>query len=422
MRTLLHFIFPIRSYKTAVVCVVAAWISGHAAMAQSTVALPRTFSADPQTLAASKAALASGDAGLKPALDSLLRDANELLKRRPPSVMDKQNPPKSGDKHDFMSQAPYFWPDTNSPDGYVRRDGERNPEAGRNSDAGNWYSTTQSAHTLALAYYFTGDEKYAAKAAAFTRVWFLDPATRMNPNLNFGQGIPGMVDGRSAGLIAGRCLANEVDAIGLLAGSTNWTAADQEGMTAWARDYFQWLRTSKIGKGEDAATNNHGTWYDVQAVSLALFIGDTDFAREKLLAAREVRIDREIQPDGKMPRELARTLSFNYSVFNLTAEMQLADLANRVGIDLWHYQGPQGQSILKAVEFMAPYVDSAKKWPYQEIGRPNRDDLVMLLMRAQAEYPDSRILMGSLRLYLMPDDLSFNPQWLYLKRGMLRSY
>jgi len=357
---------------------------------------------------------------LKPALDKLLSDADDLLHRRTPSVMDKKEPPPSGDKHDFVSQAPYYWPDTNSPDApYVRRDGERNPESGKNSDAGNLYFISQSAHTLALAYYFTGDEKYAAKAAAFTRVWFLDPATRMNPNLTYGQGIPGTVEGRSAGLIVGRSFALEVDAIGLLAGSTNWTAADQEGMVAWAREYFHWLRTSSIGKGEDNATNNHGTWYDVQAISLALFLGDTSFVREKVLAARQVRIDREIQPDGKMPRELARTMSFHYSIFNLTAEMQLADLASRVGIDLWHYQGPNGQSILKALEFMAPYSDPARKWPYHELRAPNRDALGMLLLRAEAEYPSSG--QGQWLKFFPPEDLAGDPQRLYLKTGPLPS-
>jgi Alginate lyase len=394
--------------------------SGQAKAFELSGAIPRTFSADPQTLMANKAALAAGDATLKPALDNLLQDANDLLSRKPPSVMDKKLPPPSGDKHDFMSQAPYFWPDPNSPEGpYIRRDGQRNPEAGKNSDAGNWYFTTQSAHTLALAYYFTGDEKYAVKAAEFTRVWFLDPVTRMNPNLNYGQGIPGTVEGRSAGLIAGRCLANEVDAIGLLAGSTNWTAADRQGMMAWARDYLHWLRTSSIGKGEDAATNNHGTWFDVQAISMALFIGDTDYAREKLLAARQVRIDREIQPDGKMPRELARTLSFNYSLFNLTAEMQLADLANSAGVDLWHYQGPKGQSILKAVQFMSPYADPARKWPYQQIAAPSRDHLGMVLLRAEAEYPDSGL--GQWLKFFDSGDLASDPQRLYLKTALTPS-
>jgi hypothetical protein len=411
------FFFSKYLFQAAVAAGLAViWFSGQA----KAVEVPRTFSADPQTLVASKTALAAGDASLKPALDNLLEDANDLLNRRTPSVMDKRQPPPSGDKHDFMSQAPYFWPDTNSPDGhYVRRDGQRNPQSGKNSDAGNWYFITESAHTLALAYYFTGDEKYAAKAVEFTRVWFLNPATRMNPNLNYGQGIPGIVEGRSAGLIAGRSMANEVDAIGLLAGSTNWTAADQQGMIAWAREYLHWLRTSSIGKGEDAATNNHGTWYDVQAISLALFIGDMNFVGEKLLAARQVRIDHEIQPDGKMPRELGRTLSFNYSLFNLTAEMQLADLANCAGIDLWHYQGPQGQSILKAVEFMLPYADPARKWPYQQIGALNRDRLEIVLLRVEAEYPDSGLEQWG--KFFNWDNLADDPERLYLKIAAIPS-
>jgi hypothetical protein len=351
---------------------------------------------------------------LKPALDSLVADANDLLEQRPPSVMDKKGAPPSGDKHDYMSQAPYYWADTNSPEEqYIRHDGQRNPESEKNSDAKNLSFCCHSAHTLALAYYFTGDEKYAAKATEFIRVWFLDPKTRMNPNLKYGQAIPGDVEGRSAGLITARCLAELTDAVGLLAGSASWTATDQQRMIAWADDYFHWLRTSRIGRGEDAATNNHGTYYDVQAVSLALFLGDTNFARQKLLAARQIRIAKEIQPDGKMPRELGRTLSFNYSLFNLTAEMQLADIANGVGIDLWHYQGPKGESIFKAVEFMAPYANPARPWPYQQIRTPDRKQLGPLLLRANVEFPGNQL--GKSLGFFTAADFADNPERLYLK-------
>ncbi len=301
----------------------------------------RVFSADPPTLAASKSALAHGDTSLRPALESLLADANELLSRKPPSVMEKKQIPPSGDKHDYLSQAPYFWRDTNATaTRYINRDGQRNPEAEKIADARNFAAVCNDARTLALAFYFSGDEKHAAKAAEFIRVWFLNPATRMNPNLKYGQGIPGGVEGRAAGLISARCLADLVDAVGLLAGSKAWTPGDQEQIRAWSEDYFQWLTTSKIGLDEDAASNNHGTFYDVQAVSLALFLGKTNFARSQLLAARDKRIARQIEPDGRMKRELARTLSFQYSLFNLRAEMQLATLAANVGVDLWHYHTP----------------------------------------------------------------------------------
>jgi len=379
------------------------------------------FSADSQTLLANKYALATGDTTLRPALNRLLADADERLEQKPPSVMDKAQLPPSGDKHDYMSQAPYFWRDTNSPGKkYINLDGRRNPEAEKDSDAASFASSCSAAHTLALAYFFSGDEKYAAKAAEFIRVWFLNPATRMNPNLNYGQGIPGELEGRPAGLITARWLADLVDAIGLLAGSKSWTTNDQQGMIVWAGDYFHWLTTSRIGLGEDAASNNHGTFYDVQAISLTLFLGNTNFAREKLIAAREKRIAKQIQPDGKMPRELARTLSFNYSLFNLQAEMQLADLGRSAGVDLWHYQTANGRSILKAAEFMATFADPDRAWPYRQIQRPNRNDLGELLLRVAAEFPDSNI-KDSLKFF-PPEDLVQTPGRLYLKTAHTISY
>jgi hypothetical protein len=415
-----RFIFPDRLFFAIVLVVIFADVlfAGMVQAAEATGKIPKVFSADPPTLAASKSTLAAGDPTLRPALNRLLSYADKRLEQRPASVMEKTQIPPSGDKHDYISQAPYFWRDTNSLGGkYINRDGRRNPEAETNSDAGNFASVCSDTHTLALAYYFSGDEKYAVKAVEFIRVWFLDPATRMNPNLKYGQGIPGGVEGRAAGLISARGLADLVDAIGLLAGSKNWTTNDQQQMTAWAGNYFHWLTTSKIGLGEDAASNNHGTFYDVQAVSLALFLGNKNFAHEKLLAARQNRIAGQIEPDGRMPRELARTLSFNYSLFNLHAEIQLADLGRSVGVDLWHYQTADGRSILKAAEFMAPFADPSQTWPYQQIQKPNRNDLGELLLQVAVEFPDGKI-RDALKFF-QPEDFSSNAGQLYLKMARL---
>jgi hypothetical protein len=411
---------PFRKVLALLLCASLAslGLQGRLQAADSTGAAPRVFSADPQILVATKSTLAGGDATPRPALNRLLAEADKRLGQKARSVMDKQLMPPSGDKHDFISQAPYFWRDTNSPDGkYIRRDGERNPEAAKNSDSGGFGSVCSGGHTLGLAYYFTGDEKYAAKATEIIRVWFLNSATRMNPNLKYGQGIPGETEGRPTGLIGARGLADLVDGIGLLAGSKTWTLADQQGMTTWVSNYFQWLTTSKIGVGEDAASNNHGTFYDVQAVSLALFIGNTNYAREKLLQARQKRIAGQIEPDGRMPRELERTLSFGYSVFDLRAEIELAGLGRNAGVDLWHYQTPDGRSILRAAEFMAKYADPKQVWPYQQIHPPNRNDLGELLLRTAAEFPASNV-KNALPFYSAAD-FADDPARLYLKMAPL---
>jgi len=379
-----------RKFKLALISFILCFqgvFAAHADTPQTGNNFPQVFEADPHVLADAKAKLASGNSSLKPALDKLLSDAEHALKMRPPSVMDKQRIASSGDKHDYVSQAPYYWRDTNSPDSrYIRRDGEHNPEVDVDFDAKGLGKVCSSAQTLALAFYFSGNEKYAAKATEILRVWFLNPATKMNPNLNFGQGIPDEVDGRPSGLIGARGLVDVVDAIGLLARSKSWTAVDQQRMLDWMTQYLQWLTTSKIGQGEAHAKNNHGSFYDTQAAAIALFIGKTDFARKIIQDVPTVRIARQIEPDGRQPFELVRTKSFHYSLFNLRALIDLASIGQYLGVDLWHYTTPDGRSLYRAFEFMAPYANSDKIWPYKQIQKPKRTDLGELLLRAIPEY------------------------------------
>jgi len=398
-----------------VLCIgfICAGLVGAVRAVDATAAMPKVFCDDPATLLASKAALAAGNASLKPALKQLLADADRRLEQKPASVMDKKQTPPSGDKHDFVSQAPYFWRDTNSPDGkYIRRDGERNPESNNDSDSGRFQKTCADTHALALAYYYSGDEKYAAKTTELIRVWFLNPDTHMNPNLNYGQGIPGEVEGRPAGLISARGLVHLADAIGLLAGSKSWTADDQKKMTAWFTEYLHWLTTSKIGRGELDAKNNHGTYCETQAAAIALFLGKTDMARKIVTEAKEKRVTRQIETDGSQPFELARTTSFGYSCFNLRALMDLSCIGQVVGVDLWHFQTADGRSIQKAAEYMAPYVDPARKWPHQQIHAANQGDLHELLNRAAAQFPDSKVIRDALASVKSDDSSSSR---LYLK-------
>jgi len=393
------------------------WVSPARAGTPITESLPRVFKADPHALANARAGYIAQESSLKPAVAVLFTDAAEALKITPPSVMDKHQIPPSGDKHDYMSQAPYYWRDTNSPNsGYIRRDGEHNPEAAADSDSKGLKLVCSTVQTLALAYYFSGDEKYAAKAAKILRVWFLNPATKMNPNLNFGQGIPGKVTGRPQGLISVDCLADAVDAIGLLAGSKSWSAADQRGMLGWMTPYFKWLTTSEIGLGEAAAKNNHGTCYDVQATVIALFIGNTNYARRVVLDARTVRIARQIEPDGRQPLELARTRGLHYSLKNLLGLIDLARIGQNLGVDLWHYATPDGRSISRALEFLSSYADQEIKWPYQQIDKLNYAEISEVLLRAVPEYPGNTNLTGALK-YFPANDLAASRSRLLFKTG-----
>ena len=352
---------------------------------------PRVFCVDPASLAKAKARATAGDKALTPALARLQRGAAQALKTTPCSVMDKALVPDSGDKHDYMSFGPYWWPDPDRKNGlpYIQRDGEVNPDS-RQGDSAAMARMAKAVDTLALAYYFAGDEAHAAHAAQLLRTWFLDPETRMNPNLNFGQAIPGRTRGRGIGIIDTTKLAGLVDSIGLLEGSQAWTAADQEGAVAWFAAYLAWLCTSRHGKAEDRTKNNHGTWYDVQVASFALFTGKDDLAKQVLEECTRRRIASQIEPDGRQPHELRRTKSWSYSAMNLAGMFRLATLGERVGVDLWRFETEDGRGIRQALDFLAVYADPKKRWAHKQITRRKRISLLPLLLQAASVYGAER--------------------------------
>ena len=339
----------------------------------------------PTTLAIDGAFLARVRKQQDPAILKAARsEADDAMTAGPFSVMEKKDTPPSGDKHDYMSLAPYWWPDPATPGGlpYIRRDGETNPEVRSISDHTNIFKLESAVHALALGYYLTGKEDYAVRATLLLRTWFLDPATRMNPNLNYAQAIRGINNGRGIGLIEMRDLPRILDAIALLSGSASLTPSDREGLHKWFSAYFDWLQNSPNGRDEAAAKNNHGSWYDQQLAGIALFLGDKDAARKVAEAAKEKRIAVQIKPDGSQPLELARTKSFSYSVFNLTALMRLAQEARLAGVDLWSYRADDGASLRAALEYLLPYAEGSKKWTYESLNGIEPDSLAEPLLRA----------------------------------------
>jgi hypothetical protein len=363
-------------------------------VARADAAEPRWFASPSGALAEAKGRLVAGDASLRSALDALVNSADRALKVIPPSVTHKTKPAPSGSLHDYYSQAPYFWPDPSSPNGlpYIAHDGKVNPESRtKASDQARLQTMGQTVETLALAYYFTSKEAYAAHAASFLRVWFLDSATRMTPHMTFAQAVPGKNNGRGIGIIEAGGISSAADAAGLLLGSAAWTEEDDKAMTVWLSAFLDWLLTSENGRQEASMKQNHGTMYDVQVMRLALVLGRTELARQVAEAARQKRIAVQIEPDGRQPMELKRTKSFSYSRLNLRGLAALATLADRVGVDLWHYQTADGRSIRKAVDFMLPYVKTPpEKWPYQQIVALDRAELAPVFRQAAVAYREAR--------------------------------
>jgi hypothetical protein len=354
---------------------------------------PRTFIIDANRLVEVKKKVEQKDPTILKMVDELKKKADDLLDMKLLSVMDKAFTPVSGNKHDYMSQAPYFWYDSSKPSGlpYLRKDGQHNPEIKKITDRTYIGDLENATRTLALAWYLTGEEKYAAKASALIRYWFFNEATKMNPNLEYAQAIPGITNGRGIGIIESRTLTGIADAAGLLAGSQSWKRSDTKQLQDWYSQYLNWMLTSKNGNEEHHWKNNHGTWFYVQVIDFALFTGDNNEALQ-LVNESKKRLDSQLTKEGKFPLELERTNALGYSTFVTTAWFQVAGLAEKLGVDLWHYQTSSGASLQTAVDWLMPYALKEKKWTYQQIGPYNSTDFYPLLLQAADKFHDEKYL------------------------------
>lgn len=370
---------------------------------------PKLIMARGELLLESRKLVREGNAYIRPAYLALISSADSALVAPPISVMQKSMMPPSGNKHDYMSYAPYYWPDSTKPNGlpYINRDGLMNPQSRVDHDGLRLQKTIDRVQILALAHYFTGDPKYAARAVKLLRVFFIDTATRMNPNLQFGQAIPGVTPGRGIGIIDTRHMPQLVDAVQLLQSYRGWTKSDATAFRSWCRQYLDWLRTSKNGRDELSQKNNHGTWYDMQVAALALFVGDTALARSVIATSAKQRVDSQIAPDGSQPLELARTRPFHYSLFNLDAFTQLAEMGRNVGVDLWNYSSPQGGNLAKALRFVARYSYTNLKFPKADVAPVTADDVVLPFRRAAAIFSDTTFSHAAERADREPEA----PRW-----------
>ena len=343
-----------------------------------------------QHLALTKERLEEGDIYLQTSFTRLIRAADDMLLESPFTVTEKIKLPPSENPHDYASYSRYWWPDPSKKDGlpYIRRDGETYPKSQSldASDRKRIGALGENTETLGLAYYFSGEEKYAKKAAQLLRVWFLNADTKMNPNLNHAQCRPGHNTGSKSGVLDGRLMIKAFEASLLIGNSNALSKAEKQALKNWAEAYLAWLTKSQMALKEAASKNNHGSYYDLQVLYLSLFTAKKVQAQNIAQKFYQNRILKQIRADGSMPEEIARTRPLFYSIYNLHAMFLFAHLAEKVGIDLWKANNPFSR--LKAsLDFLTPYTQLEKSWPYPEVGEVDRMELFQIILMANKVYP-----------------------------------
>jgi len=295
----------------------------------------------------------------------ILKAADAALALPPISITQHKAKASPAGPNEYYSNGDYWWPDPNKPDGlpYVQRDGQTNPE-NFNEHRMALRQLRDAVAALGAAYRITGNEKYAAKSAELLKAFFLDPGTRMSPNLQHAQTVPGAFpDGRGIGIIDTLHLIEVPVAVGAMQKSPSFTPEINAGLKKWFQDYLDWMITSKNGKDEAAAKNNHSVAYWLQAAVFATFTGDQTRLAECRRQFKEVFLPNQMAPDGGFPLELKRTKPYAYSIFQLDNMTTLCRVLSSPGEDVWNFQLPDGRCIAKGVAYLQPYLADKSKWP-----------------------------------------------------------
>jgi hypothetical protein len=308
-----------------------------------------------------------------PAVDIVRRNAEAALKAGPWSVTTHRPKDVQAGPNDYYSEGPYWWPDPKNPGGpYIRKDGERNPDRfmGNRNDLGNMCSAVLA---LGMGGYLLGDRRCGEHATDVLSTWFVDPKTRMSPNLEYGQAVRGINTGRGTGLIDTVSMIHAAQGVMLLEQAGMLDAKISDGVRRWYGDFLKWMTTSEKGLDEKKSGNNHATWWTAQVAAYATLTGDEAVKKMAWEHYRTYLVPGEIRSAGDCPREEARTNSLSYSAMNLDAFAVICRIAATNGVSLWKYRAESGTGVETAFRYLMPYVQHPETWKKQQISKFNSD-------------------------------------------------
>ncbi|MES2651957.1 MAG: alginate lyase family protein [Bacteroidota bacterium] len=292
----------------------------------------------------------------------VLKEAAWAMQQKPITVTAESSPLSTGGKHDFFSQADYFWPNPANPSAaYINRDGETNPNnfiVHRKA----MIRLSEIIGALASAYQLTGDEKYVKQALTHVKAWFVDSETLMNPNLSYAQAVIGSSTGRSWGIIDTIHLMEVAQGIFVMQKAKAFDKTSLAITKKWFADYTLWLNTSKNGVAEKLSKNNHSACWVMQVASFAKLCDDQPMLDSLRWRYKNVLLPNQMAVDGSFPLELARTKAYGYSIFNLDAMAMICQILSTKMDNLWEFKTIDGKSIKKGIDYLYPFIADKSKW------------------------------------------------------------
>ena len=314
------------------------------------------------------------------AKSELLRVCDQILtNKRTYSVTYNGSSLKGVSSNNYISYRAYMWPNPYTKSGlpYVLIDGKRNPQNDRNSDRPILNDLSRDIFQLGLAYFYTNEEKYVKRAIVLLDCFFIDSKTRMEPNFNFSQIIPDQPETGGA-TIEAAIFIDILEGIQFMRSSPNFSPRVDEDLKKWFRDFITWAEENPKGRINKGYQNNRGTYYTLLRCDIAVFLNDIELAKKIFEKEAFKRVIDQISSEGEMKYELRRATPLGYLKYNLQAFDELDEIGKKIGFDLYNYQGPKGQGLKKAFEWLDRYKTGESIWTYSpEVGITNHRRIIM---------------------------------------------
>lgn len=292
----------------------------------------------------------------------ILANAAWALQQQPITITASHSPRSAGGLHDFFSEADYFWPDPANPNGpYINRDGLTNPDNFLEHRKA-MVRLSKIIGALASAYKITGNEQYVRQAQLHLNSWFVNPETRMNPNLLYAQAVKGKFTGRNYGIIDSIHLIEVAQGMVIMKAAKSFDKQLAINIKKWFAQYINWLNTSQPGMQERDVKNNHATCWAMQVAAFAKLCNDKMMLDSLRIRYKTVLLPNQMGIDGSFPLELARTKPYGYSIFNLDAMTILCQILSTPEDNLWNYETRDGKSLKKGIAYLYPYIADKSKW------------------------------------------------------------
>ena len=293
-----------------------------------------------------------------------IKKADSFLKEKPVTVTAAHCQRSAGGLNDFYSEGDYWWPDPqNLSAPYIQKDGQSNPDNFSDHRLA-MVRLSEITATLTSAWLLTGDKKYATKALEHLNAWFVNPSTMMNPDMLYAQAIKGRFTGRSIGLIDAYHLVEVAQSVKVLSDKNGIKPESAAKIKDWFSKFLTWMTTHDYGIKEMNAENNHGTCWVATASAFAVLTGNQkiiDFCSDRF---KTTLLPNQMAADGSFPREINRTKPYGYSLFNIDAFSNVAQILSTPENDLWKFTTPDGKSLRLGMEYIYPFIADKTKWPF----------------------------------------------------------